>query len=97
MLHRQRGSSGAATGAQRWQSVCEGEGGMGARVCVKGVQRVPWGCLYGSGRGGEAALGDHGHEWPFGPDCKSRGGVKEVKLPNDGGRVKTELHCGLKE
>jgi hypothetical protein len=24
-------------------------------------------------------------------------GVKEVKLPNDGGRVKTELHCGLKE
>jgi hypothetical protein len=25
------------------------------------------------------------------------GGVKEGKVPNDGGRVKTEHHCGLNE
>jgi hypothetical protein len=82
---------------RRRQSECEGKGGMGARVCAKGAATVPWGCLYRRGRGGEAALGGHGHQWPCVLDWKSRGGFKEGKRPSDGGRVMAEHHCGLKK
>jgi hypothetical protein len=37
----------------------EGEGGMGAWVCVKGVRRGPGGAYIGPG--GETAPGGHGH------------------------------------
>jgi hypothetical protein len=63
-------------------------------VCEGGAA-VPWGCLYRPGRGGEAAPGGHGHQWPCGLDWKSRGGG----LRWGNGRVMAgecgRLHCGL--
>jgi hypothetical protein len=90
MLHRRRGSSGggngAAAGAQQWQSECEGEGFVGARVCAKGCGGCPGGACIGPGGEGKcllAAMAMNGHSALI---ANQERGVKEVKLPNDGGR-----------
>jgi hypothetical protein len=43
-------------------------------VWVKGGPREALGCLNRHGRGGEAAPGGHGHQWPCGLD-----GIQEGK------------------
>jgi hypothetical protein len=68
----------------------EGKRGCGTWGWVKGIVERPEGHLKKPRRGGEAAPGDHGHQWPYSLDGDSWG-VKEWKRPSDDGEVKGDL------